>query len=91
MNQHVFASYPKFSLTYFVGHLLHGLLMLGTNSTFMVTKNGDLSVAIVVELDLLVDSGILVFGWIQLLEEIRHGVRSIVGTEDLGSQALHVV
>lgn len=65
--------------------------MVGSNSTFVVAKNGYLAIAVIIKLDLLVDCGILVFLGVQVLEQVRHGIRSIVGTKHFRSEPRHIV
>ena len=61
--------------------------MAGTNSTFVITQESDLPIAVIVELDLLLHSDIGVF---EFRQEIRHGIRGVVGTKDLCTKARHV-
>lgn len=65
--------------------------MVGADSTFVIAKNGYFAIAVVVQLDFLVDCGIFVLLGIQVLEQIRHRVGSIIGTEHFRSESWHVV
>ena len=62
--------------------------MTGTNGALVITKNGNLSVAVVVKLDLLLNADIAIW---EVFKERGHRERSVVGTEDLGTETGHVV
>ena len=53
--------------TYSVRHFLHLDFVSGTNGTLVVAKNGDFSVAIVIELDFLLDGNI---GVLKLFQQV---------------------
>lgn len=71
---------------YAFAHLLHLVGMGRSDSPLVVTENSDLAVGIVVGLHLLRN----VTRRFHLLEQRRHGVGGVVGTEHFRSQALHV-
>lgn len=60
--------------------------MAGSDSTLVVTEDGDFAVCVVVSLDLLLDRT----SSLQVFEEPRHGVGGVVCTEDLSSETSHV-
>ena len=62
--------------------------MASTNCTLVVTKDSNLSIAIVVKLDLLLNTDVAVG---ELLQKCGHSERGVVCTEDLGTEARHVV
>jgi hypothetical protein len=74
--------------TYPISHLLHLCLVVCSNSTLVVAKNSDLSIAIIVELYFLLNRGVVVP---ELLQKSRHCERSVISTEDLGTETRHVV
>jgi hypothetical protein len=62
--------------------------MASTNCTLVVTENGDLSVAIIIELNFFLNGDV---GALQLFQKSRHGERGVVGTEYFSTQTRHVV
>ena len=77
--------------TYSVTEFCHLLVMTGADGTLVVTEDGNLSIAVIVKLHLLGDTSVRSRVLGDLFQEVCLGPRCIVGTEDLGSQALHVV
>jgi hypothetical protein len=71
-----------------VTHLLHGLFMSLWYATLMVTQNGNLSVGIVVSVELLLEGGIFE---VILVQKLLKRNRSVECTENLGCQAFHFV
>src|SRR5690349_19555987 len=61
--------------------------MTGANSPLVIAENGDLAIAVVVELDLLGHGPVL---HLELLKKLRHGPGSVVSTEHLGCKPRHV-
>lgn len=53
-----------------VSQFLHRLLMASTHGTLVVAENGDLSITVVVKLDLLVDCEVLVLPGIKILQQV---------------------
>jgi len=62
--------------------------MASTDCSLVVTKNGDLSVAIIIELDFFLNGDV---GVLQLFQKSRHGERGVVGTKYFSTQTRHVV
>lgn len=62
--------------------------MASTNSTLVVTKNGNLSVTVIVKLDFLLNADVAV---VELFQKCGHSERGIICTEDLGTKARHIV
>ena len=56
----------------------------------MVAENGNLFDGFFIELDLLVELHVLDSGLLSLVEFDLEGVRGIIGSEDLGSEPLHL-
>lgn len=87
-----FVRKPRFIVlcraTYPIRHLLHLNLVASTNSTLVVAKNSDFFVTGIIELDFLLDGNV---GVVELFQKTRHGVRGVVGTENLSTEARHVV
>lgn len=81
---------PNYSVhhwsTYPFTHLLHLIGMGCSDSSLMVTKNGDPAVGVIVRLHLLCN----VTRRLHVLQQRGHSVGSVVGTEHLCSQSLHV-
>ena len=70
-----------------VTKLLHLCLVTGSHGSLVIAEDSDLTIAVVVKLNLLRDREVLLG---QLLEQLRHGVRRVVRTEDLGRETCHV-
>ena len=64
--------------------------MRGANGSLVVTQNSNFTVAIVVQLNLLGNRTARARVTAKLVEQCRHCEGSVVGTENLGSQTLHV-
>lgn len=77
-------------MTYPISKLLHLLLVPCANSSLVIAKNGDLTVTVIVKLHFLRDSAARAWIFPEFLEQLRHGVGRIVGTENLGSQPRHI-
>lgn len=73
--------------SYPFAQFFHLASMTSGDGTLVVTQNGHLAVCVVVSLDLL---GNVTRG-LDLLEQLAHGVRSVVCTENLGGKARHVI
>jgi len=73
--------------SYPFAQFFHLACMTSGDGTLVVTQNGYLAVCVVVSLDLL---GNITRG-LDLLEQLAHGVRSVVCTENLGGKTRHIV
>jgi len=73
--------------SHLVLNLLHRCAVALANGALVVAENGHLTVAVIVKSHLFSNRPVVVF---ELLQLGRHGVRSVVGTKHLGSQAGHV-
>jgi len=71
-----------------VTHFLHGLFMSLWYATLMVTQNGNLSVGIIVSIELFLEGGVFE---VTLIQKLLKRNRSVECTENLGSQAFHFV
>lgn len=73
--------------TYSLTHFFHLIGVRRIDSTLMVTKNGNLAIGVIIRLDHFSHAP----GCAHLLEQVGHGIRSIISTEDLGSQTRHII
>jgi hypothetical protein len=73
---------------YPIAHLFHLSLVGSSHGTLVITQDGNFPVAVIVELDLLLNTNVCS---LELLQQSRHCERRVVGTEDFRTQTGHVV
>lgn len=75
-------------MTHPIPNFLHLSLMSRSHSTLVITQDGNFSIAVIVELDLLLNTSVCD---LELFQQSRHCERRVVGTKDFRTQAGHVI
>ena len=75
-------------MTHPIPNFLHLSLVSRSHSTLVITQDSNFSIAVIVELHLLLNTSIC---GLKLLQKSRHRERRVVGTKDFRTQASHVI
>jgi hypothetical protein len=75
-------------MTHPVSNFCHLSLVTCSHSTLVITQDSNFSVAVIVELDLLLNTSIC---GLKLLQQSRHCEGRVEGTKDFRTQAIHVI